>query len=209
MVWFFACLKSLKDHQTHRGGYAFSFENDFFRKKLQNPLDTRLALAYKYQSVCLQEDCGRENKMKTYTPKQNEIEEQWFIVDAANQTLGRMASRIALVLRGKNDPRFTPHANMRNHVIVINTEQIQLTGNKWTEKTYHKHTGWVGHLNTLTAKQLHEKDPNEMVRAAIWGMIPHNSLGRQTMKRLRLYSGADHPHEGQKPQALDLSAKKA
>jgi large subunit ribosomal protein L13 len=142
--------------------------------------------------------------MRTYTPKAGDIEEQWYVIDAQDAVVGRLASRIALVLRGKNDPRYTPHANMHNHVVVVNASKVRLTGNKWADKKYHHHTGWIGNLKTLTAEQLHEKKPTEVLRKAIWGMIPHNSLGRGTMKRLRLFAGPEHTHQAQNPEALNV-----
>ena len=145
--------------------------------------------------------------MKTYTPKAGDIQEQWYVVDAEGQVLGRLASRIALVLRGKNDPRYTPHANMHNHVVVVNAEKIRLTGNKLKEKTYHRHSGWIGSLRSITAEKLLEKKPTEPLRKAVWGMLPHNRLGRATMKRLRLFTGPEHHHQAQKPVELDVMQK--
>ena len=146
--------------------------------------------------------------MKTFTPKAGDIEEQWFLVDAKDQVLGRLASRIALVLRGKNDPRYTPHANMHNHVVVVNAEKIRLTGKKWSEKTYYSHSGWIGSIKSITAEKLMEKKPTEMVRKAVWGMLPHNRLGHATMKRLRLFAGPEHGHAAQNPVAIELVKKR-
>jgi large subunit ribosomal protein L13 len=146
--------------------------------------------------------------MKTFTPKAGEIEEQWFLVDAKDEVLGRLASRIALVLRGKNDPRYTPHANMHNHVVVVNADKIRLTGKKWTEKTYYHHSGWIGGIKSVTAEKLMEKKPTEMVRKAVRGMIPHNRLGEATMKRLRLYIGPEHDQQAQNPVPIDLVKKR-
>ncbi|MBN1867387.1 50S ribosomal protein L13 [Candidatus Sumerlaeota bacterium] len=143
--------------------------------------------------------------MKTYTPKAGDLEEKWFVVDAENQILGRLASRIAMVLRGKNDPRFAPHANMRNHVIVVNADKIRMTGNKWTDKVFHRHTGWIGNLKSATAERIHAKKPTELLRMAVRGMIPHNRLGRQMMRQLRLVAGPEHNHKAQKPVVLNLS----
>lgn len=142
--------------------------------------------------------------MKTYVPKQGDLKEQWFLVDADGMVLGRLASRIALLLRGKNSPRFTPHANMKTHVVVINAEKVTLTGNKWRDKTYYHHTGYIGNIKSTTAEELRDKKPTELLRKAVWGMLPHNSLGRATMKRLRLYAGAEHQHDAQKPQPVEL-----
>lgn len=146
--------------------------------------------------------------MKTFTPKAGDIEEQWFLVDAKDLVLGRIATRIATVLRGKNDPRFTPHANMRNHVVVINADKVRLTGNKWADKTYYRHTGYIGGIKEITAEKLMIKKPTEMLRKAVWGMLPKNRLGHATMKRLRLFAGDDHCHSAQHPVVIDLAAKK-
>jgi large subunit ribosomal protein L13 len=147
--------------------------------------------------------------MKTYAPKAGDIKEQWFLVDAEGQVLGRLASRIAAVLRGKNDPRYAPYANMRNHVVVINADKIRLTGKKWSDKVYHRHSGWIGNLRSLTAEQVHEKHPTELLRHAVRGMIPHTRLGNATMTRLRLFAGPEHTHAAQKPVSLDLSRRRS
>ncbi len=146
--------------------------------------------------------------MKTFTPKLGDIKEQWFVVDAANQVLGRLASRIALVLRGKNDPRFTPHADMRNHVIVVNADKIRLTGRKWNDKIYHHHTGYIGHLRSESAEHLHQRKPTEILRRAVRGMIPHNPLGNATMTNLRLFAGPEHCHKAQKPVELKFDKQR-
>jgi len=143
--------------------------------------------------------------MKTYYPKKGDIQEQWYVVDAENEVLGRLASRIALVLRGKNSPRFTPHADMGTHVIVVNAEKVRLTGRKMDDKTYHRHTGWIGGLRSTTARKLLEKKPTEVLRKAVRGMLPHNRLGNATMKRLRLFAGPTHDHAAQKPIPLLLT----
>lgn len=143
--------------------------------------------------------------MKTYFPKEGELKEQWFVVDAENQVVGRLASRIASVLRGKNTPRYTPHANMHTHVVVINADKIRLTGRKMTEKAYYHHTGWPGGIRAATPEKLLEKKPTEIVRSAVWGMLPHNRLGHATMKRLRLFAGSEHHHKAQKPKPIVLT----
>ncbi|MFP4581575.1 MAG: 50S ribosomal protein L13 [Candidatus Sumerlaeia bacterium] len=145
--------------------------------------------------------------MKTFMPKPGDIQEQWFLVDVQDQVLGRVASQIAALLRGKNSPQFTPHANMRNHVVVINADKVRLTGNKWREKTYIHHTGWVGHLRSATAEELLEKNPTELIRHAVSGMLPKTRLGKATLKRLRTYAGADHDHQAQKPVPVDLAKR--
>jgi large subunit ribosomal protein L13 len=145
--------------------------------------------------------------MKTYTPKAGDLEEKWFVIDADGLVLGRLASRIAMVLRGKNDPRYTPHANMHAHVVVINAEKVRLTGKKWTDKIYYRHSGWIGGIRSITAEKLLEKKPTELLRKAVWGMLPHNRLGHATMTRLRLFVGPEHEHQAQKPVALDVMVK--
>jgi large subunit ribosomal protein L13 len=142
--------------------------------------------------------------MKTYMPKTLELKEEWFLVDAQDQILGRLASRIALILRGKNTPLFAPHCNMRTHVIVVNAEKVRLTGNKWLEKTYYHHAGYLGHLRSVTAEHLIAKKPTEILRKAVRGMIPHTKLGDATMTRLRLYAGPEHPHKAQQPKTIEI-----
>jgi large subunit ribosomal protein L13 len=147
--------------------------------------------------------------MKTYMPKQGDIQEQWFLVDAENQILGRLASRIAALLRGKLTPQFTPHANMRNHVVVINADKVKLTGKKLTDKIYYRHTGWIGHMKSASAGELLEKKPTEVLRHAVRGMIPHTRLGNATMTRLRLYAGGEHEQQAQKPVPVVLTKERA
>jgi len=143
--------------------------------------------------------------MKTYYPKDGDLKEQWFLVNAEGLVLGRLASRIAAVLRGKNDPRYTPYANMQTHVVVINAEKVRMTGRKADSKTYYRHTGWIGGLRSTTPRKLMETDPSEILRQAVWGMLPHNRLGHATMKRLRLFAGPEHNHSAQKPVPIVLN----
>lgn len=130
------------------------------------------------------------------------LEETWYVVDAKDQVLGRVASDIASVLRGKHMTNFSPHVNMRTHVIVLNADKIHLSGRKWKNKKYYWHTGWVGGIKETNAEALNEKKPGELVRKAVWGMLPKNTLGRNAMTRLRIVAGEDHPHEAQKPLPL-------
>jgi large subunit ribosomal protein L13 len=141
---------------------------------------------------------------KTYMPKTLELKEQWYVVDAENQVVGRLASRIAMILRGKHTPLYAPHCNMRTHVVVVNAEKVRLTGNKWLEKNYYRHTGYLGNLKTISAQHLMEKKPTEVLRKAVRGMIPHTKLGDATMTRLRLYAGPEHPHKAQQPQKIEI-----
>jgi large subunit ribosomal protein L13 len=146
--------------------------------------------------------------MKTYAPKQGDITEKWYVVDAKDQILGRLAARIAAVLRGKRLPTFTPYADMQTHVIVINADKVRLTGKKLRTKTYYWHTLYRGGLRATTAQQLLQKKPTELLRRAVRGMIPHNRLGNATMKRLRIYAQPTHPHQAQNPELLPLITRK-
>ena len=132
------------------------------------------------------------------------VQEQWFIVDAAGQTLGRLATEIAYTLRGKHLPTYTPHVNPQAHVVVINAAGVQLTGKKWTDKKYHRHTGYIGGLKTVTAQELRDKKPEELIRHAVHGMLPKNRLGACLMTNLRIYAGSEgeERHKAQKPQPL-------
>ncbi|MCE5229051.1 50S ribosomal protein L13 [bacterium] len=141
-----------------------------------------------------------------YTASANSqtLQEKWFVVDAENQILGRLASDIAYVLRGKHTPQYTPHVNMKTHVVVVNAEKVRLTSDKMKTKTYHRHTGWPGGHRSMTAEQLNARKPGELVRMAVQGMIPKNRLGRATMTRLRIFPGPDHTHQAQKPEQLPV-----
>jgi large subunit ribosomal protein L13 len=139
---------------------------------------------------------------KTYMPKAKEIERQWFVVDATNEVLGRLATEVARILRGKHKPRYTPHADLGDHVVVINAEKIKVTGRKAEQKIYYRHTGYAGGIRSSSYKEVMDKHPERILRKAIWGMLPHNPLGRQMFKKLRVYAGENHPHHAQKPEAL-------
>lgn len=140
----------------------------------------------------------------TYMAKPSEIERKWYVVDAEGQTLGRLASEVASILRGKHKPTFTPHVDTGDHVIVINAEKIQLTGNKLDGKMYYRHSGYFGGLKATSAREMLAKRPERMVELAIKGMLPKNSLGRKQGKKLHVYAGSEHPHEAQKPEAYEL-----
>ena len=144
--------------------------------------------------------------MKKYTYSANETDnkDQWWVVDAENAVLGRLASQIAARLRGKNNPLFTPHADTGDSVIVINAEKILLTGRKLDQKKYYRHSGYTGGLKEITARKLLEKKPEDLVRNAVKGMLPRNKLGRQLFKKLKVYKGNEHPHAAQKPETWDL-----
>ncbi|MCA9473063.1 MAG: 50S ribosomal protein L13 [Nitrospirales bacterium] len=142
--------------------------------------------------------------MRSFQAKPLELERKWHIIDAEGKTLGRLASRIAMVLRGKHKPIFTPNVDTGDHVVVINAGRIQLTRDKFKVKTYYHHTGYPGGIKSVTAEKLHEKKPTELLNVAIRGMLPKNSLGKQMAKKLRLYPGPEHPHAAQNPQPLVL-----
>ena len=136
---------------------------------------------------------------KTYLAKKEETERTWVIVDLENKVLGRAASKIADLLRGKDKATFTPHVDTGNFVVAINASKIRLTGRKLDEKLYHRHSGYPGGLKTETAREVLEKDPQRMLREAVWGMLPKNSLSRHILRKLKIYSGAEHPHTAQNP----------
>lgn len=140
--------------------------------------------------------------MKSYTAREGEVLRQWYVVDAQDKVLGRLASRIAMVLRGKTKPTFTPHMDTGDFVVVVNAAQVQLTGRKLDNKIYYRHSGYPGGIKEISARKLLQKKPEEIVRHAVRGMLPKNSLGRQLLKKLKIYAGGDHPHEAQKPAPL-------
>ena len=142
--------------------------------------------------------------MSSFIQKPAEVERKWYVVDAEGKTLGRMASEVAAILRGKNKPTFTPHVDCGDYVIVINAEKVVVTGKKRQEKIYKRHTGYPGGLRELTFEQLLEKHPEEVVKHAIKGMMPTGKLGRQMYKKLKVYAGPEHKHEAQKPEVLDF-----
>ncbi len=141
---------------------------------------------------------------KTSLPSTDSLERQWYLVDAENQTLGRLASEVASVLRGKNKPTYTPHLDTGDFVIVINADKIRVSGNKPTQKIYRRHSGRPGGMKTETFAHLQARIPERIVEKAVKGMLPHNALGRQLFRKLKVYKGADHPHAAQQPQALAL-----
>ena len=142
--------------------------------------------------------------MKTFMQKKENIERNWYVIDAEGQTLGRLATKAAHILRGKHKVTYTPHVDCGDYVIVINAEKAVLTGNKINDKKYYNHSGYPGGLRERTAKEMIEKYPEEMVERAIKGMLPHGRLGRAMGKKLFVYRGSDHKHEAQKPIALEV-----
>ncbi len=141
---------------------------------------------------------------KTYYPKPDEISREWVLVDANDQNLGRLATRIAEVLIGKNKPTYTPGVDTGDFVVVINAERVTVTGNKLEDKIYYRHTGYPGGIKEINLKDLLARNPERVLRAAVWGMVPHNKLGRALMKKLKIYAGPAHPHEAQQPKQMDL-----
>lgn len=139
---------------------------------------------------------------KTYYPKAEEIERQWYVVDAKGQNLGRLATRIASALLGKHKPSFTPGVPMGDYVIVINARGVVVTGKKMDEKIYYRHSGFPGGLKSISLRQQLQKFPERVIRAAVWGMLPHNKMGRHLLKQLKVYAGAEHPHGVHNPQPL-------
>lgn len=142
--------------------------------------------------------------MKTYTPKKDEVEKKWHLVNAEGLVLGRLATKVASILRGKDKPLFTPHLDLGDFVIVINAEKVRLTGKKLTDKVYYHHTGYPGGIRSITAGKLLSSRPEEVITKAVWGMLPKGRLGRAMIKKLKVYRGEDHPHKAQRPEPLAL-----
>ncbi len=142
--------------------------------------------------------------MKTFTPTPQDIKRDWFIVDANEQILGRLASQIAHRLRGKHKPEFAHHMDNGDFIVVVNCEKIKVTGNKLKDKKYYHHSGYVGGLKTITLEKQLQKKPEEVLRDAVKGMLPRNTLGRNMLKKLKIYAGTEHPHTAQNPQPLAL-----
>ncbi len=142
--------------------------------------------------------------MPTSMPKESEIERKWYVVDAEGKVLGRLATRIASILRGKHKPIFAPHLDVGDHVVVLNAEKVHLTGRKLQNKQYRWHTGYIGGLREVTAEKMLKTHPERMIEWAVQGMLPKNRLGRAMVKKLKVYRGAAHPHQAQQPQALEV-----
>lgn len=140
--------------------------------------------------------------MKTYLAPVNEIEKKWYVVDAKDKILGRLATEIASRLRGKHKPTFSPFIDNGDFIIVTNADKVQLTGNKWDDKKYYRHTGYIGGIKETSAKELLEKRPTDLVLNAVKGMLPKNKIGRAQLKKLKIYAGTDHPHAAQQPEEL-------
>ncbi|NLH07331.1 MAG: 50S ribosomal protein L13 [Chloroflexi bacterium] len=142
--------------------------------------------------------------MKTYTAKKEDIERQWFVIDAKDQTLGRMATQIATILRGKHKPIFTPHMDTGDFVIVVNAEKIHVTGDRLDQKLYYRHSGYPGGLRSKSLRQMLRDKPEDVIYEAVRRMLPKNNLGRQMLKKLKVYAGPEHPHAAQQPVKLEL-----
>ncbi|SNZ01090.1 50S ribosomal protein L13 [Flagellimonas pacifica] len=142
---------------------------------------------------------------KTISANKSTVDKQWLLVDAEGQTLGRLASKVAKLLRGKHKPNFTPHVDCGDNVIVINAEKINLTGNKWADKTYSRYTGYPGGQRSTTAQELLEKHPERIVEKSVKGMLPKNKLGADLFRNLKVYVGAEHGQEAQKPKAININ----
>ena len=142
--------------------------------------------------------------MKTFVAKEHEIEKKWYLIDAKEKVLGRLASGIASILRGKNKPIFTPHMDAGDYVVVINADKVILTGGKMEKKMYYHHSGYVGGLKKTTAKEMLLKKPENLIKFAVKGMLPKNSLGRRQLTKLKIYAGQDYPHQAQQPEKLEI-----
>jgi large subunit ribosomal protein L13 len=143
--------------------------------------------------------------MKTYSAKPETVKREWFVVDAADQTLGRLATEIASRLRGKHKPEYTPHVDTGDYIVVINAEKVRVTGNKTTDKMYHRHTGYPGGLRSISFDKLIDHKPERVIELAVKGMLPKNPLGRDMYRKLKVYAGTEHPHTAQQPQTLEIN----
>ena len=142
--------------------------------------------------------------MRTYVPKEGEISREWVVMDAADQVLGRLATEIASILRGKHKPDFTPFLDTGDFVVIVNAERVKLTGAKLDDKVYYRHSGRPGSLKSETARERLDKHPERVIQAAVWGMLPKNRLGRKLLRKLKVYAGPKHPHDAQQPKTYTL-----
>ena len=142
--------------------------------------------------------------MKTFVAREQDIDKKWYVVDAENKVLGRLATQIAVRLRGKHKPLYTPHADTGDFIVVVNAKKVTMTGSKLDRKMYYRHSGYVGGLKEISARKLLEKKPEEIIRYAVKRMLPKNSLGRRQLKKLKIYAGPEHPHQAQKPEKLEI-----
>jgi large subunit ribosomal protein L13 len=142
--------------------------------------------------------------MKTFVAKEHEVEKKWYLIDARDKILGRLASEIAILLRGKRKPVFTPHMDAGDYVVVVNADKVLLTGDKLQKKMYYRHSGYVGGLREIPAREMLQKKPENLIRLAVKGMLPKNSLGRRQLRKLKIYASPDHPHQAQKLEKLEI-----
>ncbi len=142
--------------------------------------------------------------MKTFSAKPEDVRRDWYVVDATDKTLGRLATELAARLRGKHKPVYTPHVDTGDHIIVVNAANIRVTGNKRSDKMYHRHTGYIGNLRSISFEKLMEKAPEQALTLAVKGMLPKNRLGRAMLKKLRVFAGSEHNHQAQQPQPLEI-----
>ncbi len=144
--------------------------------------------------------------MKTYLTPVNEIEKKWYVVDAQQKVLGRLASEIAMRLRGKHKPNYSTFQDTGDYIVVVNAEKIRLTGKKWSDKVYYRHTGYIGGIKSQTAQEVLEKKPEELIKMAVKGMLPKTTLGRTQLQKLKVYAGKEHPHAAQQPEELTFKS---
>lgn len=142
--------------------------------------------------------------MKTYMARSEDIDKKWYLIDGEGKTVGRLATKIAMLLRGKEKPQFTPHADIGDFVIVLNADKLKFTGKKWDQKTYYRHTGHPGGIKSITAGELLEKHPEDILKKAVWGMLPKNKWQKKLITRLKIYTGTEHPHAPQQPENLEV-----
>ena len=150
-------------------------------------------------------ETGNAMAVKTYTPKESEIERKWFVVDAEDVILGRLSTQIASILRGKHKPQFTPNLDAGDFVIVVNAEKVRVSGAKDQQKTYYRHSRYPGGIRSMTFNEMIERHPERVIQTAVRGMVPKNALGKRMLRKLRVYTGPDHPHSGQQPVTLEIS----
>lgn len=142
--------------------------------------------------------------MKTFSAKKETVRRDWFVVDATDKVLGRLATEVASRLKGKHKPEFTPHVDTGDYIVIINAEKVRVTGNKAQDKMYHRHTGYIGNLKSENFADLIARKPEEAIQRAVKGMLPRNPLGRQMLRKLKVFAGGEHPHAAQQPQTLDI-----
>jgi large subunit ribosomal protein L13 len=140
----------------------------------------------------------------TESAREQDVQRDWYVIDAQGQTLGRLATRVATILRGKNKPIFTPHVDCGDFIVIVNAEKVHVTGRKMTQKKYYRHSGYPGGLKEITLRDQLQKFPNRVIEAAVKGMLPRNRLGRQMFKKLKVYAGPSHPHQAQQPTPIEL-----